>query len=104
MNNLTKKPILVLSNELANMISAGEVVERPVSVVKELVENAIDAGSDKIKIELLDSGLKYISVSDNGIGMTKEEMHIALQSHATSKIATRRNARNCQDHIVRIYK
>ena len=86
MNNLTKKPILVLSNELANMISAGEVVERPVSVVKELVENAIDAGSDKIKIELLDSGLKYISVSDNGIGMTKEEMPIALQRHATSKI------------------
>lgn len=89
MNNITKKPILVLSNELANMISAGEVVERPVSVVKELVENAIDAGSSKIKIDLLDSGLKYISVSDDGIGMTKDEMPVALQRHATSKIASK---------------
>lgn len=89
MNNITKKPILVLSNELANMISAGEVVERPVSVVKELVENAIDAGSGKIKIDLLDSGLKYISVSDDGIGMTKDEMPVALQRHATSKIASK---------------
>lgn len=86
---VNKKPILVLSNELANMISAGEVVERPVSVVKELVENAIDAESDKIRIELLDSGLKYICVADNGIGMTKEEMPIALQRHATSKIASK---------------
>lgn len=86
MNN---KPILVLSNELANMISAGEVVERPVSVVKELVENSIDANSNQIKIDLLDSGLKYICVSDNGIGISKEEMPIALMRHATSKIANK---------------
>ena len=86
---MNRKPIQILSNELANMISAGEVVERPVSVVKELVENAVDAEATSIKIELLDSGLKYISVSDNGIGMLKDEIPIALKRHATSKIATK---------------
>lgn len=86
---MERKPIQVLSNELANMISAGEVVERPVSVVKELVENAVDAAATKIKIELLDSGLKYISVSDNGIGMLKDEIPTALKRHATSKIASK---------------
>ena len=84
-----RKPILVLSNELANMISAGEVVERPLSVVKELVENAIDANATNIKIELLDSGLKYISITDDGIGMTKDEIPTALLRHATSKIASK---------------
>lgn len=86
---MNRKPIQVLSNELANMISAGEVVERPVSVVKELVENAVDAMATSIKIELLDSGLKYISVSDNGIGMLKDEIPTALKRHATSKIASK---------------
>lgn len=86
---MNRKPIMVLSNELANMISAGEVVERPLSVVKELVENAVDAGATSIKIELKDSGLKYISVTDNGIGMTKDEIPIALKRHATSKIASK---------------
>lgn len=84
-----RKPILVLSNELANMISAGEVVERPLSVVKELVENAIDANATKIKIELHDSGLKYICITDDGIGMTKDEIPTALLRHATSKIASK---------------
>lgn len=87
--NKMRKPILVLSNELANMISAGEVVERPLSVVKELVENAIDANATSIKIELLDSGLKYISITDDGIGMTKDEIPTALLRHATSKIASK---------------
>lgn len=86
---MNRKPIMVLSNELANMISAGEVVERPLSVVKELVENAVDAGATSIKIELKDSGLKYISVTDNGIGMSKDEIPIALKRHATSKIASK---------------
>ena len=86
---MNRKPIQVLSNELANMISAGEVVERPVSVVKELVENAVDASATSIKIDLLDSGLKYICVSDNGIGMLKDEIPTALKRHATSKIASK---------------
>lgn len=86
---MERKPIQVLSNELANMISAGEVVERPVSVVKELVENAVDADATSIKIDLVDSGLKYISVSDNGIGMLKDEIPTALKRHATSKITTK---------------
>lgn len=86
---MNRKPIQVLSNELANMISAGEVVERPVSVVKELVENAVDADATSIKIDLLDSGLKYIAISDNGIGMLKDEIPTALKRHATSKISSK---------------
>ena len=77
-----------LSKELANLISAGEVVERPSSVVKELVENAIDAQSSVIKIELINSGIKKISVLDNGFGMTKEQIPVSVKPHATSKIKT----------------
>lgn len=75
-----------LPEELSNLISAGEVVERPLSVVKELVENSIDADASSIKIELIDSGLKKISVIDNGYGMKKDEIPLALKRHATSKI------------------
>ena len=78
-----------LPEELINLISAGEVVERPMSVVKELVENAIDANASSINIELHDSGLKYICVTDNGIGMSKEDIPVALKRHATSKIANK---------------
>lgn len=85
---MVKKMIIQLPEELANLISAGEVVERPLSVVKELVENSIDADGNYIKIELGESGLKKITVSDNGYGMTKDEMPLALKRHATSKIAT----------------
>lgn len=77
-----------LSKELANLISAGEVVERPSSVVKELVENAIDAQSSVIKIELINSGIKKISVLDNGFGMTKDQIPVSVKPHATSKIKT----------------
>lgn len=89
MSNLTKNPILILSDELSNMIAAGEVVERPLSVVKELVENSIDAKASSIKIELQDSGLKSIKVIDNGLGMSKEEIPIAIKRHATSKISSK---------------
>ena len=75
-----------LSDEMINLISAGEVVERPMSVVKELVENAIDAGSSNIEVELTEGGIKKIRVIDNGIGMKKDEILVALSPHSTSKI------------------
>lgn len=80
--------IQIMDTDLANKIAAGEVVEKCMNVVKELVENSIDAGSDQIKIELIDSGVKEIKVSDNGIGMDKEDAVLAFSRHATSKLKT----------------
>lgn len=78
--------IKVMDEILANKIAAGEVVERIVSIVKEMVENSIDAGSDEIKIELVESGLREIKITDNGIGMDENDAHMAFLRHATSKI------------------
>ena len=78
--------IRVMSDLLANKIAAGEVVERCLSVVKELVENSVDAKSDEIKIELIESGLRSIKVTDNGSGMDKDDAVLAFQRHATSKL------------------
>lgn len=78
--------IKVMSENLANKIAAGEVVEKCASVVKELVENSIDAKSDNIKIDLLDGGLKEIKITDNGSGMESEDALLAFQRHATSKL------------------
>ncbi len=78
--------IKVMDEILANKIAAGEVVERCLNVVKELVENSIDAKSTEIKINLIDSGTKKIVVSDNGIGMNKEDAMLAFSRHATSKL------------------
>ena len=78
--------IHLMDEILSNKIAAGEVVEKCVSVVKELVENSIDASSTIIKIELIDSGIKQIKVTDNGIGMDREDAYLAFQRHATSKI------------------
>ncbi|KGR72326.1 DNA mismatch repair endonuclease MutL [Streptococcus phocae subsp. salmonis] len=80
--------IIELPEVLANQIAAGEVVERPASVVKELVENAIDAKSSQITIEIEESGLKMIQITDNGQGMSQEDLPLSLRRHATSKIKT----------------
>lgn len=78
----------VLSPSIANMIAAGEVVQRPASVVKELVENAVDAGADKISVIIADSGRTMVQVIDNGCGMSPEDAVLCFERHATSKIAS----------------
>ena len=78
--------IKVLSEDLINKIAAGEVIERPASVVKELVENSLDAGATRINIDIKDSGKKLIKISDNGYGMSSEDARNSILRHATSKI------------------
>ncbi len=78
--------IRILNESIINKIAAGEVIERPASVVKELLENSFDAGADEIKIEIYDYGLKKIKISDNGLGMTKDDALLSFKRHATSKI------------------
>src|SRR5213082_323679 len=78
--------IHVLPEHVANKIAAGEVVERPASVVKELLENALDAGSTRIKIQVEAGGKKLIQITDNGCGMVRDDAMLAFERHATSKI------------------
>ncbi|NLG30971.1 MAG: DNA mismatch repair protein MutL, partial [Acholeplasmataceae bacterium] len=75
-----------LDEKIANMIAAGEVVERPASIVKELIENSIDAKATTITVEILEFGMKLIKVTDDGVGMDKSDLKMAFYRHATSKI------------------
>ena len=81
--------INVLDFEIANLIAAGEVVERPSSVLKELIENSIDSGATSIVAEIKRGGVALIRVSDNGCGMSADDLPVAIKRHATSKIKNR---------------
>ena len=78
--------IVLLDDLTINQIAAGEVIERPANVVKELVENSIDAGANKIIIEIKNGGKTFIKITDNGCGIAKDDMTISIERHATSKI------------------
>ena len=83
-----KRPIKILDEHTANRIAAGEVIERPASIVKELVENALDAGATAVTVDIIEGGIEQIRVTDNGAGIPSSDVRLAFERHATSKIAS----------------
>ncbi|MCL1908624.1 MAG: DNA mismatch repair endonuclease MutL [Holophagaceae bacterium] len=83
--------IRILSDQVVNQIAAGEVIERPASVLKELVENSLDAGATSIEVTWAEGGRKFLEVADNGCGMARDDLYLALERHATSKIVSSRD-------------
>ena len=81
-------PIRILDAATVGRIAAGEVVERPASVVKELVENSLDAGATSVTVEIRDGGIGYMRVTDNGCGIEPGQVRLAFENHATSKLVT----------------
>ncbi len=96
--NQDHNPVRILPQHIANQIAAGEVVERPASVVKELLENALDAGADRIRVDLEQGGKRLIRVSDNGCGMTRGDLDLCVERHATSKIASEQDLYAIRTH------
>ena len=92
--------IIQLPTHIANLIAAGEVVERPASVVKELLENAVDAGAAKITVEIRDGGMTFLRVTDDGCGMSPQDARTAFLRHATSKLRTAEIGRaSCRERV-----
>ena len=83
--------IHVLDQHVAELIAAGEVVERPSSVIKELLENAVDAGATSITVEIKHGGVSYLRVTDNGCGIAREDVPVAFLRHATSKVNSQKD-------------
>jgi len=80
--------IRILSEKVASQIAAGEVIDRPASVVRELIDNSLDAGADRIVVKIDKGGKALIKVSDNGVGMSRDDLLLCVERHATSKIET----------------
>lgn len=87
--------IKLLDSNTISKIAAGEVIERPSSIVKELIENSIDANANQITIEIQDSGISLIRVTDNGEGMSKDDLELAFERHSTSKLRTIEDLNSC---------
>jgi len=83
-----RRPVRLLPNETIRRIAAGEVIVRPANAIKELIENSLDAGATDIRIEVKQGGKNLMRVSDNGCGMTRDDVRLAVARHATSKLAS----------------